>query len=546
MGVESENLRVPRLSRADLAGLQIGPFEGYVLSRVDGKATTQEIADATGAEVPDVIKLVEQLRELGAAEWVGSTESKPLRITTRPPPPPEAGRVLYDPSELYEADVELGEERRRAILDTFYRLEELNYYQLLKVSRKADKAAIRESYFKMSKQFHPDTLFGKKLGTFKAKMEAVFNAITSAYEVLGKKKKRVDYDLYLGLTETTRAAEWDLAQTEEDAVALEASQVPSEPDLSSSPSLALRSSAPESDPGTPNNESATETAEDNQSESEAAQTSGRSAIPPEPDPQPSDDSETSPPLRRSQPAAMRPLSTTPPAERTLAERRQITRELMRRRLAGASGRKSEVKRPTQANEAKPERSRADVLRGLAGSLRSAAQVTGGVDGMGAQVRMARAAEEEGDLLAATNGYRLALSMGDDPLVRADYERVRTILASQLAETYEKQAGYEEEYDKWGAAALSWKKVAEGRPNSAEPLWRAANAIVRSGGDLKHAKELATEAVRLMPTNKQCRIVLAQVFLAAGMKRSAKSELEEAGKLDPSDEIVKNLLLDLRD
>ncbi|MEM6959826.1 MAG: tetratricopeptide repeat protein, partial [Myxococcota bacterium] len=146
-----------------------------------------------------------------------------------------------------------------------------------------------------------------------------------------------------------------------------------------------------------------------------------------------------------------------------------------------------------------------------------------------------------DLVAATNALRLAVSLNDDPKVRAEYERVRSALAVSLADSYEKQAKYEESNEKWGAAALSWNKVADGRPNSVEPLWRGARAILRAGGDLKHARELAQEATKRMPDSASARATLAAIYLEAGMKESAKREAESAAKLDPGHEMVKTLL-----
>jgi predicted Zn-dependent protease len=191
-----------------------------------------------------------------------------------------------------------------------------------------------------------------------------------------------------------------------------------------------------------------------------------------------------------------------------------------------------------------ERSREDVLRGLAGSLRSAARITGGIDKGAEHARSGKDAEERGDLLAATNAYRLAISLNDSPEMQANYTRVKNQLAVDLADKYKKQAKYEEDHHKWGAAALSWKKVSEGRPGSVEPLCRAADAILRAGGDLKHARDLAQNAVHLMPTNPKCRVTLARVYIGAGMQKSALGELQEAAKLDPSDQIVKTLLRDL--
>ena len=57
--------------------------------------------------------------------------------------------------------------------------------------------ALGSPAFRLSKQFHPDTLFGKRLGSYKQKMEAVFKRLTDAYDVLGKKKRRAKYDEYL-------------------------------------------------------------------------------------------------------------------------------------------------------------------------------------------------------------------------------------------------------------------------------------------------------------------------------------------------------------
>ncbi|HJL20961.1 MAG TPA: tetratricopeptide repeat protein, partial [Polyangiaceae bacterium LLY-WYZ-15_(1-7)] len=65
------------------------------------------------------------------------------------------------------------------------------------------------------------------------------------------------------------------------------------------------------------------------------------------------------------------------------------------------------------------------------------------------------------------------------------------------------------------------------------------------GDLRVAKDLAQRAVELAPKSLPARILLGRIFIAAGMKANAKRELEEAAKLDPKDEIVKNLLRELK-
>ncbi len=559
MGDHTDSKKVPfLLEGADVRALPLGPFEGFVLSRIDGRSTTSDIADLTGVPIDKVEALVEKLCQHGVAEWreaprpsvrppsasrssrpstpMGRISEAPPRVHTRPPP---AGttRVLYDPAELEEPDVELDLERRRLILDFFYRLKEKNLYELLDVPRDAEKKAIRDSYFQLSKLFHPDTLYGKKLGSYKSKMEAVFDAITEAYETLGKKKKRREYDLFLGLSDPAPTnATSERARRDAETVEKLRKQA-KERNKKSSPSVPkAENGASDSSRGSDMNASASSAKGQDKKPSSArapktssagtmAQSAAKAmATDAAPDVEPTD--------RR------KPISEVRQRQRT-EQGKAVQRELTRRRLG--------FRKPQSAPAATPERaerSQQEMLRDLAGSLRSAALVTGGMDRAAGHVQAARTAEEAKDWLTATNAYRLALSFEDDPAVRADYERVSARLAAETAETSEKQAIQEEQAEKWGAAALSWKKVVEGRPNSAEPLCRAARAIIRSGGDLKHARELGQRAVQLKPDSKQCRVTLAQVYLAAGMKRSAEAELQHAAKLDPSDEIVKNLLRDL--
>ena len=80
---------------------------------------------------------------------------------------------------------------------------------------------------------------------------------------------------------------------------------------------------------------------------------------------------------------------------------------------------------------------------------------------------------------------------------------------------------------------------------ASPSRRLAQALLKADGDLHRARKYAESAVELEPSDVANRTVLARVFLAAGMKLNAKRELEKAVKLDPKDEMVKNLLREVR-
>ncbi|MFW6067828.1 MAG: tetratricopeptide repeat protein, partial [Myxococcota bacterium] len=236
----------------------------------------------------------------------------------------------------------------------------------------------------------------------------------------------------------------------------------------------------------------------------------------------------------------------------------VRRQLFARRLAAATGRRSTVPPGPEGPSAGSDRpsvpptvgapaaDRRALLRSLAQSIKQAEGATGGTGQVQRSLAEARRAEAEGDLVEAANALRLALALApDDPEVQEEYDRVHQRLARGLAETYAKQARYEEETGKWHAAALSWTRVAEGRPGQAEPYRRAAQALLQAEGDLRQARDFAQKAVDLEPGDVRNRAVLGRVYMTAGMKANARRELEQAAVLDPGNQMVKNLLRELK-
>jgi len=69
-------------------------------------------------------------------------------------------------------------------------VEELSYYEILEVSRDADKATIKKAYRKMAKKYHPD----KNPGDEEA--EHMFKLCNEAYQCLSDDKQRSIYDRY--------------------------------------------------------------------------------------------------------------------------------------------------------------------------------------------------------------------------------------------------------------------------------------------------------------------------------------------------------------
>lgn len=407
----------------------------------------------------------------------------------------------YDLRELDE-EVDLPMERRKQVLELFYRLSELDHYEALGVAYDADKKEIRSAYFAMSKVFHPDTMFRKNLGSFKPKMEAVFQLLTEAYETLGKKKARDEYDAYLRTTKAARMAERALhfKPAEAPLVVPPAPMVPNivEPRTQSS----------------------------------------------EPAPQP---------------------VAPPPPKEVSAEARRLAQEVIGRRLRGvtraapAPGTQSPGAPQTppvspapqhdgthEAGEAAaPKTDTHELLRRLTRSLRDVGQLTGSNDGVTRAVRASQAALDRGDLSEATQQAARAASLAPErPELKMQHGKLSAQLSEKLANTYIEQAKFEMKHGKWASAALTWTKVCEGRPSDGSAHRYAAMSLMKAGGDMRGAQKYAQRAVFLAPSDIEARTLLAQICLTVGLKLNARRELEAAAKLDPANEMVKNLLADL--
>ncbi len=228
------------------------------------------------------------------------------------------------------------------------------------------------------------------------------------------------------------------------------------------------------------------------------------------------------------------------------EARQRAKELLTRRLAGPRSTTQPMDFTPPPEPARGQGTKADMVRDLANTLKGVATVTGGVDPARRHVIDARRSLADGQLAEAVRKLRLAVAMAPDDLeIKAEHDRLARQLASSLADNYAEQAQYEERHTKWAAAALSWQKVVDGRPDDASCHWRCAKALLESSGDTKQAVRLAQRAVELEPENVFAVRTLGRAFMAAGMGLNAKREIEKAVALDPKDEATKALLKELK-
>ena len=194
-----------------------------MLSRVDGRSTESDIALTVGMSPAEIVLVLHRLAELGAIAYDGSSNAPRqaehgTKIASSPTPVsglhrrvdpvitdvPIADATGVSPADLAE-EVDLEVDRKRLILETFASLDKTDHYRILDVPHDADKKAIKNAYFRVVANFHPDRYFGKKLGSYKQKLESIFKRLTEAHDTLTRKEPRAEYDRYLENQRATKA-----------------------------------------------------------------------------------------------------------------------------------------------------------------------------------------------------------------------------------------------------------------------------------------------------------------------------------------------------
>ena len=226
----------PHLNVAiELARLELTPIEGFVLSRVDGRASYDEICRMSSLGREETLAILRRLKEakviLGPGEPAASPAPPPMRTNSRaasapslwrepktpapvmvtekmlrkaheqangkaPEPTAEPGSALerlddggpVDPGDLIDGH-DLPLDTKKRIVRLHRRLRRLAPHELLGVTEEADVATVKRAFTAASKELHPDRYFGKDLGSFKEKLAQIFARVTEAVQEMEKVRK---------------------------------------------------------------------------------------------------------------------------------------------------------------------------------------------------------------------------------------------------------------------------------------------------------------------------------------------------------------------
>ena len=195
-----EKSAVPQLIEgASFADLNLAPEDWFILSRVDGKSTVNDLILVSPVNQEETLKSLLRLAQAGlialpepkAAEQERSKRKAPLEA------PPWWKGAISD--HAFEADPKCTlEPELQSLIDLYYsHIKSLDFYTFLGVEKQARAGAIKRAYFKLSKSFHPDRYFRKELGSLRGKIEGTFKHLNEIHRVLGNPKKRREYDALL-------------------------------------------------------------------------------------------------------------------------------------------------------------------------------------------------------------------------------------------------------------------------------------------------------------------------------------------------------------
>lgn len=184
-GLGPETL-IPSVRAGALGALELGPAEGFVLSRIDGHTTVAQLLLLVPFDAEVTVLILKQLLKQGAIEMPGADISVPLpALTPAEKPAPVAATMLEG--------LDLTIEQARRIDEFFASLHTRDAFELLEVARGADKKEVKRAYFKMSKELHPDRFFGKNIGPYRERLSKIFQSIKAAYELLSDDARRAAY-----------------------------------------------------------------------------------------------------------------------------------------------------------------------------------------------------------------------------------------------------------------------------------------------------------------------------------------------------------------
>ena len=185
-------------------GLQLGPEDWFLLSRIDGVVSMEELFLLSPKSRDETVGMLKRLLASNLIRLPNATsaqtassskkEKKGKRAFELPTGWPTAFSDFSFDEALLSVNKELDETFTKQLLYIHDHLKKISYYQLFGLRQGAESKDIRRAFFRFSKTFHPDRFFRQELGPLKERLEAIFRWVNEANQILSDPKQRSAYD----------------------------------------------------------------------------------------------------------------------------------------------------------------------------------------------------------------------------------------------------------------------------------------------------------------------------------------------------------------
>ncbi|MGI9106858.1 MAG: DUF4388 domain-containing protein [Pyrinomonadaceae bacterium] len=186
------------------AQLQLHSVEGFILSRVEAPLSLGELLAISG--LPDTqtrhsIYALALGGFLTRSHWPAALsanipgQAHAVNAPDAPPTTIPAGTEKVEvAASAPESKNDAPPDPRVEIEALFAHVNDADYFQILGVTRDADPAEVKRSYYALAKRFHPDRFQRGADASLRARIETAFTQITQAYETLREPRARTAYE----------------------------------------------------------------------------------------------------------------------------------------------------------------------------------------------------------------------------------------------------------------------------------------------------------------------------------------------------------------
>jgi curved DNA-binding protein CbpA len=167
--------------------IELSSQDKKILVLIDGKKTIKEVIDGSWMGSFEALKILYVLWSIGMIEHAAP------EMQTRKGGADEtrSGKASLD--EILRPLSETEDTLVTAVNSLYSKLRIVSFHELLGVDKDADSETIKNNYYRLAKQYHPDRHFAFADPETKTKLAEIFDALTKAYETLKDEILREEY-----------------------------------------------------------------------------------------------------------------------------------------------------------------------------------------------------------------------------------------------------------------------------------------------------------------------------------------------------------------